>query len=538
MFDDYNYDDATPHDSVRPLQCARASKKAGGKPLARRLRTVIASMSIAIVIMLCSCLINTILCRSRQIRVVPVPTVKPLAGFEMRLCRAIQFRTVSGERDGKQNATAFHELHDYLRKSFPKTHARLDREVHAGLSLLYHWKGSDPAEPPILLMSHLDVVPVEAGTAQAWTHPPFAGQLADGSIWGRGALDMKCGALGLFEAVELLLAKDFEPKGDIYLAFGHDEETGGREGNRRIADALRERGVRFRFVLDEGGGILEGMLDGIGRPVAYIGIAEKGYASVRLHATASGGHSSMPPRTSAIGALARAIQRLEADPFLSRIDGASEHMLDYLAPELPWPRRAVVANRWLTASLIRRQFGQKPALDSLVRTTLAVTMVHGGVAQNVLPKHAEATVNLRLLPGETSATALARVRRIVADPAISCSLLEPIAEPSPLSSTISSGFRVLQRSIAEIFPGLLVVPGLTVAASDSRHYASIATDIYRFLPIRLKPDDLSRIHGVDERIAVKNYAELIAFLARLIINSAAADATSEGPLSAASASRL
>ena len=140
------------------------------------------------------------------------------------------------------------------RSSFPAVHSRLMREVHGGLSLLYRWQGADPRREPILLMSHLDVVPVEAGTEVRWLHPPFSGAVADGFIWGRGALDIKSGALGLLEAVERLLADGFQPACDVYLSLGHDEEKGGHEGNQRIAEILRHRGIKFRFVLDEGGG--------------------------------------------------------------------------------------------------------------------------------------------------------------------------------------------------------------------------------------------------------------------------------------------
>ena len=238
---------------------------------------------------------NAVTFTSKQTRVQPVVAVKPLPGFEERLAHSLRFPTISSAADTGHTAQAFHDLHEFLRTSYPRVHAHLERELHGGHSLLYRWKGADSSGVPILLMSHLDVVPVESGTESSWTHAPFSGDLADGFIWGRGALDVKCGALGLLEAAERLLEIGFSPAGDVYFALGHDEEIGGREGNQRMAEILRGRGVRFRFVLDEGGGLTEGIIDGINGPVAFVGIAEKGFATIRLKARAEGGHSSMPP---------------------------------------------------------------------------------------------------------------------------------------------------------------------------------------------------------------------------------------------------
>jgi len=319
------------------------------------------------------------------------------------------------------------------------------------------------------------------------------------------------------------LDKGFRPSGDVYFALGHDEETGGHEGNRRVAEILRGRGIRFRFVLDEGGGLTEGIIDGIRVPVAFVGVAEKGYATVRLTAVSPGGHSSMPPNHTAVGMVAAAVAHLESNPFPARIDGATAAMLDFIGPEMPWPRRLALANRWLTSGLIARQFATRPSLNALIRTTTAATVARGGETPNVLPKQAESLVNVRLLPGDTSASAWRRIQHEVKslgfdEEFLTCSLETALSEPSQVSSIDSDGFRTLQRTIAEVYPGVVVAPGLSMVATDSRHYAPIATDIYRFLPLRLTNDDLKRIHGVDERIGIKTYADLIGFLARLIEN--------------------
>ena len=472
---------------------------------------------------------NVIAFSTKQVQVNQVDAVEPLRGFEERLARR------SGSARSRPGPTAgtprpFREFHEFLRTSFPRVHARLDCEVLGGHTLLYRWKGSDPSRRTDLAdVAHRR----RPGGIRAprRTGPTRRSREISrtGFIWGRGALDVKCGALGLLEATERLLDDGFRPSGDVYFALGHDEELGGREGNRRVAEILRGRGVRFRFVLDEGGGLTEGIIDGINGPVAFVGVAEKGYATIRLTALTEGGHSSMPPPHTAVGMVAAAVARLESNPFPARIDGATAAMLDFLGPEMPWPRRVALANRWLTGGLIARQFAAKPSLNALIRTTMAATVARGGETANVLPKQAEAVVNVRLLPGDTSESALRRiqaeVRRLGFDEkSFTCSMETAHSEPSRVSSTDSDGFRTLQRTIAEVYPGTVVAPGLSMVATDSRHYAPIASDIYRFLPLRVTADDLKRIHGVDERIGIKTYAELIGFLARLIENLSAPEA--------------
>ena len=475
---------------------------------------------------------RTLAFASKQVQVKTIDALRPLPGFAERLGRAIQFPTITAVSKEGAEVDPFVGLRGFLAASFPEVHARLEHEVFGGQSLLFHWKGADASMQPILLMSHIDVVPVERDTEDEWTHPPFSGAIADGFIWGRGALDVKCGALGLLEAVERLLAEDFQPGCDVYIALGHDEEKGGQEGNRRIAETLQERGIRFRFVLDEGGGLTQGIIAGIDEPVAFIGIAEKGYATIGLETT-GGGHSSMPPRHTAIGRLAAAIARLEEDPFPARLDGATGAMLDYLGPEMPLPRRVVLANRWLTGGLIARQFSAATSLNAQIRTTTAATIFHGGEAENALPARAQALVNIRLRPGDTSEFALARILEVVSDEEVRHARWDCLSEASAVSSTESEAFRTLHRTIAAVYPGTVVAPGLSMVTTDSRHYAAIADDIYRFLPLRVTARDLERIHGTDERIAVEDYADLIGFLAELIRDASGREAASGDGLSTA-----
>src|SRR5688572_24983906 len=218
-----------------------------------------------------------------------------------RFTTALTFPTISTQDSATFDPAPFTELHTWIEDAFPNVTRRLTREIVANYSLLYTWTGSDTTLDPILLMGHLDVVPVEPGTESRWTHPPFAGVVADGFVWGRGTLDDKASVVAILEAVEWLLSQGYEPRRTIYLAFGHDEELGGFSGAAAIAAILKERAGRLGFLVGEGGVVAEGLMPGVSRQVALIGVVEKGSIGVELTVERTGGHSSMPPVHTAVG---------------------------------------------------------------------------------------------------------------------------------------------------------------------------------------------------------------------------------------------
>ncbi len=455
---------------------------------------------------------------SRQIRV-PAPTRLAVDGpaAAKRLGGAIRFRTIAYKDESKLDAEAFVGLRDYLRQTFPLAHEHLSHELHAGHSSLFRWPGSDPALEPILLLAHYDVVPVEPATAAQWQHPPFSGAVADGFIWERGTLDFKVGVVALLEAVEGLIGQGYQPRRTVLLAFGHDEEVGGR-GAPTIVEGLIERGQRAHFVVDEGSVLVEpGIVPGLKAPAALVGVCEKGYATLRLTASAAGGHSSMPPQGGAVASLARAIGQLEAQPMPATIEGPLAEQFDYLGPEMPFGLRLVFANRWLLSGVLKGGLDGKASTRAQIRTTTAFTMLEGGPKENVLPMRAVATVNLRIKPGDTVAGALRHVQQVVGDE-ITVELLPGANDPSPVSSTAAPTFALMQQTVAELFPDSIFAPSMVVGMTDARHYARVSDNVYRFVPLRLGREDLERIHGVNERIGIDNYVEIVQFYARLIQN--------------------
>ncbi len=178
----------------------------------------------------------------------------------------------------------------------------------------------------------------------------------------------------------------------------------------------------------------------------------------------------------------------------------------------------MLANRDLLAPVLLHKFSQTPTLNALARTTTAVTVIHGGEHEGSLPGHAEAFVNFRLLPGDSPEFVLDQTRKAINDVRVECELRKgaPSIPSSFISDHLSPDFMTLQRVIRQVFPGVVVAPGLAVVATDSRHYEAVADNIYRFLPLQLKVEDLQRIHGIDERIGVENYQKMVQFMILLI----------------------
>jgi carboxypeptidase PM20D1 len=427
-----------------------------------------------------------------------------------RLSEAVRIPTVTSDEEANSAPEAFRAFHAFLDASYPLVAQHLTAESPDGLSRLYVWTGRDPALPPVILTAHQDVVP--AGDTTAWSAPPFAGDIRDGAVWGRGTLDDKSGLLAWLEAAEALLAQGFTPQRTIYFGFGHDEEGGGpTNGADAIAAALAARGVRDATVVDEGGWIYDGV-PGVRSHVALVGIAEKGFLSVELRVRSAGGHSSMPPNDTAISVLANAVARVTAAQMPARFDGASAALFDTLTPEMTWPMKLLFANRWLTRPLILRELLAQPTTAATVRTTTAATIFRAGDKDNVLPASASAVINFRLLPGDTPDAVLAHVRAAVDDARVE---VAPYHETGLEASAVSAitgdagtDYRRLARAIRAAFPDVLVAPYLTLGATDGRRYQPVAANVYRFLAID-QPGATALLHAPNEHITIQAYLKLV-----------------------------
>lgn len=467
------------------------------------------------------------------IRAVPAGTGQegaPASRYELAVDRdrvaaimseAVQIKTISFGRDKPTSSAEMLQFHAFLRQTYPSVFASLDVDVVGDYSLLLRWAGSDAAAgKPVLLLGHMDVVPVIPGTETDWEHPPYSGHNDGTYIWGRGTLDNKINIIASLHAIDMLLAAGRQPRRDIYLAFGHDEEQGGLDGAREIGNLLEARGIEAEFLIDEGGAVVDGILPGFDKPVAIIAPAEKGIVTLELVASGAGGHSSMPPKQSSIGILATAIAGLEGKPFPSNFT-QTRSFLEALAPELPFSQRLIMKNLWLFEPIVKWQMASDPQGNAGMRTTTAVTVIKAGIKANVLPISANALVNFRIFPGETPETVRDRVVEIIDDPRITVSFSESGQAgmaPSPTSPLSGFGWQHLTQSIRDVAAPeeIVVAPRLLVAATDTRHFRAITSNQYRFTWLRAKTGDLKRIHGTNERIGIADLADGVRFYHRFL----------------------
>jgi carboxypeptidase PM20D1 len=447
-----------------------------------------------------------------------------------RLSRALQFRTLTVTAADPRTDPSLPPLlafWDSLRRCFPLVARGLKWEAISEMALLLTWEPRAAAgqELPLLFYSHADVVP--PGDEAGWTHPPFSGDIADGFIWGRGALDDKNALLGSLEAVEGLLAAGFEPTRTIYLAFGADEETLGERGAAEIARALAARGVRLSCVFDESSIISLGSVSFVKKPLAMVGIAEKGFTNVEIVVQGRAGHAAMPGRHTAAGALAAVVAAIERRPFPLRLTPTIERFFRSIAPHAPGAIGAALRFLKPLWPILRGVLAANPSVATLLRTTQAVTILRAGEKDNVIPEKALAVINLRLLPGDTADSARSRIDAIVRRHIprgfaaetrflVGAESSNPVAE-KPLSPGL---WKAVTESVAEIAPEAVAAPFMAIMLSDSRKFVSITDSIVRLLPVVLDPEELARIHGTDERISLENYGGMIGYYAGVIRRAA------------------
>lgn len=428
------------------------------------------------------------------------------------LSEAVQFKTISTEKEDEIDYEQFEKFITYLEKTYPRIYKNLDVEIINNYSLIFKWQGSNQQAKPIGLAGHYDVVPAAEGTT--WEQPAFSGQIDNTYIWGRGTLDDKVGVIGILEAVDYLLEENYEPKQDTYLFFGHDEEIGGEAGAAEITKYFAEKKIQFDYVMDEGGAIVENMVPGISRPVAVIGVAEKGSATATLKVQGSGGHSSQPKSKTTIGRLAKAIANLEETQFPATIKGPTKELFDFTAPEMNFLYKYIFENQWIFKPVIKSILVGKPATAAVTRSTIAPTIMNAGEKENILPETAEATINIRVMPGDTLDALKKQMDEIIDDSKVEVTLQGD--ESSKVSTTTSKGFKVIQQAAINTNKEVIVAPYMMIGASDAKHYNKVADNAYRYLPVEMEEDGLERMHGTNERIKKDAYIKVIKFYVDLM----------------------
>ncbi|MGD6966441.1 M20 family peptidase [Rossellomorea vietnamensis] len=433
------------------------------------------------------------------------------------LSEAITYKTISYQDRSKFELEEFQRFIDFLGHNYPSVHRELDLERVNDYALLYTWKGNDSSKKPIGLTSHYDVVPVLQGTEGNWEQNPFSGTVSGDKIWGRGTLDDKIGVIGILQALEHLIDAGFQPERDMYIMFGHDEEIGGEEGAMAIAALLKERGVQFDFVLDEGGAIVENMVPGVKAPVGVVGISEKGSATAKLSIEGSGGHSSQPQSRTNIGRIAGAIAKLEETQFTEDLKGPGEDLFEYAAPEMNFGMKYIFSNKFIFEPIIEEVLLKEPASAALIRTTIAPTIFQAGEQYNALPEEASAIINLRLMPGDSLEDVKEFIEETIEDEAITVEVTG--SEATKVSSLKGKPFKTIQQAARNVYSEAVIAPYLMVAGSDAKHYDSVADNTYRFLPVQITSEDLNRMHGTNEHVSTENYLNAVKFYVEFVKES-------------------
>ncbi len=431
------------------------------------------------------------------------------------LSEAVKMKTISWSPTAETEADAFLAFHAWLEATYPNAHRVLSREVVNDYSLLYRWEGRDANKAPVGFLGHMDVVPIEPGTEDTWTYPPFSGAIADGFVWGRGSLDDKSTVILVMEAVEQLTEEGFQPAQDIYLAFGHDEEIAGQRGAVKIVERLKSQGVQFDWILDEGLTILTGFLDFIDGPLAVVGLAEKGFLTLELLARDAGGHSSTPRADTAVSKLARAVERVQSNPFPIEIDEADAANLHAIAGEMPFMQRLAASNLWLFGPLVKADMAKVPYTAAQYRTTTAATVFNGGSKENILPQEARALINFRIHPRNTIDEILKRTQDLAGDEVEVSIYAKPNNPPAP-SDINGAAYDLISKSLGDAFGPIAVAPSLVVGATDSRFYADITNETFRFTPVVMSLEQFSGFHGTNERVAIESLGRSVAFYERMI----------------------
>ena len=434
------------------------------------------------------------------------------------LSDAIRCRTVNYEDHSRTDFSEFDRLQALMRSSFPSVMAHGQFEL-IGHAVLVTIPGSDPSLLPCLYMSHQDVVPVVAGTEQDWTWDAFSGAVEDGYIWGRGTLDIKEMVFGILEAAEYLLSHGRSFRRTAYLAFGDDEETLNL-GALAVAETLKNRGVKLEFVLDEGSCKLEdGACFGApGLPIGLIELMEKGYADLELSVESRGGHSNRPFGGSSLEHLARAITAVTDHSFPSRLPkpmvGTFEALSPYITQE---PFRALVRDVRGNADAIAAVCAKRPETFSYVTTTIAPTMIEGGSAAcNVLPQNMRAVINFRLNEGDSIEGVLEHCRAAIGNPKVHLRYLQA-NDPSATARIDGFGYKKLCEAMSQFYPEVVFVPSMTVGATDAHQYERICDTCLRCSPFLTEPEDVRRgMHGTNERLPIRSYAQGIRVLIRLM----------------------
>lgn len=487
----------------------------------------------AVVILAVVLLVNALRLRPTSVED-PLPPAEAFGDDQSveRFRALLQSRTVWAAEDPDADHSAFSDFLPKLQRLYPRVFASLELTRINDYGILLRWEGrngestyadegertGEQGRAPVVLLAHHDVVVAEP---DEWAHDPFAAEIVDGRIYARGSVDTKCILAGILEAMDHLLAEGYTPPCDVYLCSSNTEEDMGPTG-KLMASYFAERGITPRFVLDEGGAVIDNAPLGVSCEFAAIGVAEKGFCSAFCTVSAKGGHAATPSPTDAPAKLVTALNSLLTSPTPARLSKPIEKTLKELAAHGGLGLRLVFGNLWLFRPVVMAIMRRSPETAAMVRTTYALTELEGSKAANVIPREAKAVVNIRIDPSEDVATALERLRghfiKAGTAPAdIRIDVAAPL-DPSPISPYDDEVFGYLRKVTASVYPTAGIAPYIQSSHTDARYFSLNCTHIYRFAGFLFRGEQRASIHGKDENLDVESFKRGVGFYIMLLAN--------------------
>ncbi|MCD7878460.1 MAG: M20/M25/M40 family metallo-hydrolase [Candidatus Gastranaerophilales bacterium] len=431
---------------------------------------------------------------------------------------AIQIKTVTDKNYEKDKFENHKKFLEFLKKTYVNTFEKMSLELVDDYGIVLSLKSDSTQENlPVLITGHYDTVGVSESDLKDWVYNPFSGKISDGKIWGRGTLDDKCSVIAIFEALEMLIKNNYLPKQDVYVALGYDEEIGGERGAKNIAKYFAQKQLKFSMILDEGGRV-ETIND---EEIAYIGISEKGRLAANIKIKSQGGHASRPPQSTSVTMLADVIIALNKNQMKAKLIPQSENYFVQTFNNYDFLTKYLIANRNIFKPILLKRLSKDKLSNAYIRTTTAMTMLKGSGTVNVIPEYSQVTVDMRILPTQTTKEAQAHLvsilNKIIGEKNYEIEIVS-MEEPSKISKIDDDVFLKLKKEINVTFPKAKIVPYMIPAGTDARQYQELSDNVYRFLPIKIKPEEYSLMHGINEYLTVENYTNMISFYYNLLKN--------------------
>ena len=424
------------------------------------------------------------------------------------LAKLIRAETISQEDQADKQK--FYDFQALLKELFPHIFSVCSFEDFNG-SFLMRWPG-ETEEEPVLVMNHQDVVEAPG----EWKYPPFSGTIAAGKLWGRGTLDTKGGLWAMLQAADELAKEGVRPKRDFYFMSTCNEECTGI-GAETISRELRNRGLHFYLVLDEGGMIIHDPLNGAKGTFAMVGVGEKGCVDLKFIARSAGGHASMPEKNTPLVRLGKFMAAVERKKlFKAKMSATVCEMFRRLSTSMRGPLRFVFKHcRLFKPVLVKAIPKASSAAGAMLKTTVAFTMAGGSEGANVLPQEAWVVANMRFSHHQGGEKSVQAITRLAKKYGIETVVLDA-GFASPISSYQTEAFALIERAVGKVFPGVKTTPYLMMAASDCRFMSRVSENCLRFTPIVIDGAQLDSVHGIDENINLSSLVPAVDFYRYII----------------------